>query len=302
MLAFFLPGGKRKLPSAATRKCDPSCEVSNRLRFPPLQSAIAQEIRRASTAEGSLLDALLHHQSREVLGALLENPRLGERELSILLSRRDLSRELVARIAENRAWMKSHPLKLAVVKHPKTPRHLALPLLKHFYLFDLLAVAASPGVPAELRRQAEELIQMQRDGLALGQRLSLARQGSHRIAAGLLGDPNRRVVEAALSNPAMTEHAIVQALFDRKPSPELASVMVDDERWFARYSVKLALLRGSHLSLGRVMAILPELARNDLSDLAEDPRVRAEIRAYVARLLRSRHPRGEKKLHARDES
>jgi len=260
-----------------------------------LESATAQEARRARTADRSAIETLLHHRSREVLEALLENPRLGEKHLAILLSRRDLSREVVARIAENREWMKSHPLKLAVVKHPRTPRHLALPLLKFLYLFDLVSVAGVAGVPAELKRQAEEAILTQQEGLALGQRLSLARQGSHRIAAGLLLDSDRRVIEAALSNPAMTEHAITAALYQRKAGPELASALVEDERWFARYPIKLALLRGRKLSLGRVMAILPELAQPDLLDLADDPRVRSELRGYVAKLLQNRRSRKQKK-------
>ena len=122
---------------------------------PSRESALAEEARRARTADRSLIERLLHHRSREVLEALLENPRLGEKQVAILLSRRDLAREIVARIAENREWMKSYPLKLAVVRHPRAPRHLALPLLKYLYLFDLLAVAATAGVPAELKRQAE---------------------------------------------------------------------------------------------------------------------------------------------------
>ena len=257
---------------------------------------MAEEARRARTADRSLLQTLLHHRSREVLEALLENPRLGEKHLAIILSRRDLSREIVGRIAENREWMKSHPLKLAVVKHPRTPRHLALPLLKFLYLFDLVAVAGSVGVPVELKRQAEEAVLTQKEGLALGQRLSLARQGSHRIAAGLLVDSDRRVIEAALSNPAMTEYAVTAALFDRKVCPELAAVLVEDGRWSARHSVKLALLRGRHLSLGRVMAILPELAQPDLNDIADDPRVRPEVRTYVRKLIHTRRSRKGKKV------
>lgn len=256
---------------------------------------IAEEARRARTADRSLIGTLLHHRSREVLEALLENPRLGEKQVAILLSRRDLAREVVARIAENREWMKSYPLKLAVVRHPRTPRHLALPLLKYLYLFDLLAVAATAGVPAELKRQAEEAILLQREGLALGQRLSLARRGSNRIAAGLLLDPDRRVIDAALLNPAMTEHAVTRGLLDHRSHPALTSAIVEHERWAARYGVKLALLRAQHVSLGRVMSILPELARADLNDLAEDPRVRAEIRAYVAKLIQTRRARGAKK-------
>jgi len=262
---------------------------------PSREPARAGAARRARTADRPQIESLLHHRSREVLDALLENPRLGEKQVAILLSRRDLAREIVARIAENREWMKSYPLKLAVVRHPRTPRHLALPLLKYLYLFDLLAVAATAGTPAELKRQAEEAILLQREGLALGQRLSLARRGSSRIAAGLLLDSERRVIDAALMNPAMTEHAVTRALLDRKAHPALTSAVVEHDLWSARYGVKLALLRAQHLSLGRVMAILPELARADLGDIADDPRVRSEIRAYVAKLVQTRRARKAKK-------
>jgi len=262
---------------------------------PSRESAIAEEARRARTGDLSQIGTLLHHRSRDVLEALLENPRLGEKQVAILLSRRDLAREIVARIAENREWMKSYPLKLAVVRHPRTPRHLALPLLKYLYLFDLLTVAATAGTPAELKRQAEEAILLQREGLALGQRLSLARRGSNRIAAGLLLDSEQRVIDAALLNPAMTEHAITRALLDRKAHPALTAAVVEHDRWSARYGVKLALLRGQHLSLGRAMSILPELAQADLDDIADDPRVRNELRAYVAKLAQTRRVRKAKK-------
>ena len=262
---------------------------------PSRESAIAEEARRARTADRSLIETLLHHRSREVLEALLENPRLGEKQVAILLSRRDLAREIVARIAGNREWMKSYPLKLAVVRHPRSPRHLALPLLKHLYLFDLLAVAATAGTPAELKRQAEEAILLQREGLALGQRLSMARRGSSRIAAGLLLDSDRRVIDAALLNPAMTEHAVTRALLDQKAHPALISALVEHDLWSARYGVKLALIRAHHVSLGRVMSILPELAQADLDDIADDPRVRGEIRAYVAKLAQTRRARKTKK-------
>src|SRR3990170_3795891 len=122
----------------------------------PSESVMQEEAQRARTADGALLENLLFHRSREVLEALLTNPRVGEKHLAILLSRRDLSRDLVARIAQNREWMKSYPLKLAVVKHPRTPRHLALPLLKFIYLFDLLSVARTAGAPPDLRKLAEE--------------------------------------------------------------------------------------------------------------------------------------------------
>ncbi len=252
------------------------------------------EIQRARTASGPQLENLLYHRAPEILEALLENPLLGEQHRTILLSRKDLPRAIVTRIAQNREWMKSYPLKLAVVKHPHAPRRLALPLLRFLYLFDLMAVAASPGTPAELRRLAEETILSQREGIALGQRLALARQGTRRIAAGLLRDSDRRVIEAALSNPALTPQELAGTLLREKTNSELTAAVVHHPRWSSSSPVRLALLRTGYLSLARALKILSELPTADLEDLKEDPRVAASLRSYVARMLKTHRSRASR--------
>lgn len=263
------------------------------MKEPSRESLLREEAGKARTATESLLENLLYHRAPEVLEALLGNPRLGERHLALLLARRDLPREIVARIAQNKEWMKSYPLKLALVKHPRTPRHFALPLLKFLYLFDLMGVATTEGVPMELKRLAEDAILTQREGIALGQRLTLARRGSQRIAAGLLNDSNRRVIETALSNAAMTEHSVAAALLREQAPHDLTEVVAAHPRWANRYFVKVALLRSQHLSLGRFIGILSELPTNDLVDVAADPRVANNLREYVARVVQTRRRRNQ---------
>ena len=246
---------------------------------------LAEQVRGAARDE---LDSWVHHRSPEVLKALLDNPALTERQLLVLLSRKDLSREILSRIAQNREWMNSYAAKLAVVKHPRTPRHISFSLLKFIYLFDLLGVAMSPGVPAELKRLAEEGILAQKERLALGQRISLARRGSARIAAGLLTDGNRRVIETALSNPSLTEHAVAAALLAENAPPELTEIVSGHTRWIIRRSIKQALVRSQHLSLGQALKILPELGLGELSDLVSDRRVAGNLRIYARRTILAR--------------
>jgi hypothetical protein len=47
-----------------------------------------------------------------------------------LVKRRDLSSEVLERLGKSVAAMKSRKLRLAVVRHPKTPRHVALLFLR----------------------------------------------------------------------------------------------------------------------------------------------------------------------------
>ena len=262
---------------------------------PMAESNLSETLEQARTATGSQLENLLYHRSREVLDAVLDNPHLREQHLIVMLARQDLSREALVRIAQNKEWMKSYLLKTAVLKHPRTPRHLALPLLKFVYLFDLMATAASPGVSPDLKRLAEEALLAQREGLPLGQRLSLARRGSPRIAAGLLLDPDPRVIRAALDSPSMTDQSIAAALLLEKSGGELTDAVAAHSRWSVRRSVKLALVRSRHLSLARFASILADLSLADLRDLMEDRRIAPNLRAYVARIANSRRIRMEKK-------
>lgn len=257
---------------------------------------------REATAE---IEILLHHHSRQVLEALLDRPEVRERHLLVLLSRKNLPREIISKIAANREWMTSYQMKLAVVRHPRTPRHVALPLVKFIYLFDLLGIALTPGVPAELKRLSEDAILAQREGIALGQRISLARRGSHRLAGKLLGDSDRRVIEAALSNPSLTEHNVGAALVLENASAELAEAVLIHPRWSIPRSVKQALVRCKSLSLARLMGILPELSAPELADVAADPRVAINIRAYAARTVlwrsRQRKSGGRNRMEAEGE-
>ena len=262
-----------------------------------VESSLRETVEQARTATGSQLENLLYHRSREVLDALLDNPRLREQHLIVMLARRDLSREVVSRIAQNKEWMKSYPLKTSVLKHPRTPRHLALPLLKLIYLFDLMAIAATPGTSPDLKRLAEDALLAQREGLALGQRLSLARRGSPRIAAGLLLDADPRVIRAALDNPSMTDQSVSAALLLEKAGGELTGAVAAHSRWSARRSVKLALARSRNLSLARFASLLPDLSLSELRDLMDDRRVAPNLHAYVAKIANSRRLRmGQKRV------
>jgi hypothetical protein len=258
------------------------------------ETGLRETIKRARTASGIELENLLYHRSREVLDALMENPRLSEQHLSILLARKDLSREVVTVIAQNQQRMKSYPLKVAVLRHPKTPRHLALRLLKFIYPFDLLEIGAAPGVAPDLKRLIEDTLLSQREGLATGQRLSMARRGSARIAGGLLIDSDNRVIRAALDNPALTEQSVAAALTIDKSTVDLPVAVMEHSRWSRRRGVRLALLRNKHLSLARFAAILPEVSLGEMKDLIEDPRVAPNIRSYVAKMVRRRKARSKK--------
>ena len=95
-------------------------------------------------------------------------------------------------------------MKVALVCHPHTPRRVSVPLARQFYTVDLLKVALSPSVPADVKVAADEMLIARLKTITLGERLSLARRASGRVAGSLLLDSETRVMQSALQNPRLT--------------------------------------------------------------------------------------------------
>src|SRR5262249_59899030 len=150
--------------------------------------------------------------ARKSLRAFAADARLGEDLALALLKRRDLPREALEALAKNGQVAKQRKVRLGLVTHPRTPRHVSVPTIRHIYTFELMKVALLPSVPPDVKHAAEEVLIGRLGSIASGERLTLAKQGSGRVAAALLVDKEERILQAALSNPQMTELWIVKAL------------------------------------------------------------------------------------------
>jgi hypothetical protein len=168
-------------------------------------------------------------------------PELTEDLALALLTQPNLPPEILAKITRNAALMKSRKLKLALIAHAKTPRHLLLPLLRHLFTFDLMRVALMPTIAADIKIAAEESLINRLEKLSLGEKLSLARRASGRVAAALLNEPDARVVDAALQNARVTETAVIKQLTRRKTNQILVEAISNHPKWMLRPEIVVAL-------------------------------------------------------------
>ena len=114
------------------------------------------------------------------------DPVLTEDLALALLKRADLPPEVLEQLAKNANALKSRKVKIALVSHPHTPRHVSVPLARQFYTFDLMKVALSPSVPADVKVAVDNVLISRLKTVTLGERLTLARRASGRVAAALL--------------------------------------------------------------------------------------------------------------------
>jgi hypothetical protein len=235
----------------------------------------------ARTATRDELRVLLHDKNEEVLASLLDNPALDESLLCLLLERKDLSGDLLSQIARRREWMRSYRVKVRLAGHPHAPRLVALPLLRQIYLFDLVNLSLQPAMPVEYRRIAEDVILTRLPQLALGQRLTLARRGSARVAAALLAEGNARVVALALDNAFLTESQVLKVLSREELPPVVPESIARHRKWSCLYNVRMALVRNPLTPLARVLAFLPDITLRDLDELSGARSLPASLKQYI---------------------
>jgi hypothetical protein len=222
----------------------------------------------------------IHSFAREDLLRAAADPALPEDLALALLKRADLSSEVLEELARNRALPKLRNVKIAIASHAHTPRHVSVPLIRQFYTFDLMKVALSPVVPADLKRVADETMIAHLKTVTLGERLTLARQASGRIAAALLLDSEPRVINAALENGRLTEVAVAQSVL-KPQAAALVQAVSRHAKWSYRRDVQIALLRTEFLSLARALAFARMLAAPNLREILQTSKLPSRIKEQI---------------------
>lgn len=121
----------------------------------------------------------------------------------------------------------------------------------------------------------------------VGYRISLARRALAGAIERLLFDPDARVVRVLLENPRLTEAEVVKLAASRRAHPDALEAIAQDDRWIARYPVKVALANNPATPLRIVLGLLPYLVRQDVRDLSAGAK-RPKVRAHAASLLARR--------------
>lgn len=231
---------------------------------------------------------MIHDPSSEIVNAVASDPRLTEDLALALLERRDLPRETLELLHKHTALARSRKMQMGIVMHPHTPRHISLLTIRHLYAFELMQIALQPAVPADIKHAAEEALVARLETISPGERLTLAKRSSGRVAAALLLDKEEGVIRAALTNPQMTEAWIVKALKTGTGTELLAPAVCRHQKWSYRNDVKSALVGSHHTPFARVVQFASELPLNALRDLLRNARLSPTVKGCLRAALEKR--------------
>lgn len=234
------------------------------------------------------LDQLIQDPSPEIVAAVASDMRLTEDLALALLKRRDLPGKALELLHRNKSLAKLRKVRLAIVIHPQTPRHVSVPTIRHLYTFELMQVALQPSVAADVKHAAEEVLISKLGTISSGERFTLAKQSSGRVAAALLLDQEGRIVQAALANPQMTEAWVVKALKAEPGTELLAPAVCRHQKWAYRNDVKVALLANKHTPPDRLVQFASELPLSALKEVLRTLRLEPNVKAHLRAVLEKR--------------
>jgi hypothetical protein len=241
------------------------------------------------------------------------DPELTEDRALALLKRSDVTGDVLEQLAKNNSVIKSRKVKVALVSHAHTPRQVSVPMARQFYTFELMKISLSPAVPADIKLAVEDILISRLKAVTLGERRTLARRASGRIAAALLvdgedGDGKRKaddsggaddrkrrkakspgqqagIMQTALQNPRLTESLVIKAILRPSADVELVATVARHDKWSKRREIRVALLRTEHLSLGSALEFASEIPFSLLAKTLANSRLPAKIKNHLLRKM-----------------
>src|SRR4030088_895002 len=244
-------------------------------------------------APGSTASAIPIDLTTADLLRTASDPALTEDFALALLKHPDLPPEVIEQLAKNTNALKSRKVKIALASHPHTPRHVSVPLARQFYTFDLMKVALAPTVPADVKIAVDDVLISRLKTVTIGERLTLARRASGRVAAALLLDVETistkiidaktvtretRVMHAALETPRLTEALVINSVLRPAASAGLVDAIAQHAKWSCRREIRAALLRTEHLSLARALEFSREVPGPMLHEILTASRLPVQIK------------------------
>jgi hypothetical protein len=119
--------------------------------------SLGEKVAMARRAHRALFPALIAASDEKILAALLDNPRLVENDLVVLIGTGEPPVEFISTVARHHRWGKNYPVRRAIVECAGTPLPLALSILVQLSKKDQRAIAGRQGVSDRVRTAAEAL-------------------------------------------------------------------------------------------------------------------------------------------------
>lgn len=122
------------------------------------QMTIAEKIKLALLGDREARALLMRDGNKLIQLAVARNPRLTDAEVVQIAKMKTADQSVLRLLANDRRWLKLYPLKVELVKNPKTPRPLVFKLISLLRDAELRQIAKSNDVLKDVSLQAVRML------------------------------------------------------------------------------------------------------------------------------------------------
>lgn len=120
---------------------------------------LGQKRSLAKGLDKDLLDRIIYDEDPIVIKNILSNPRIIERDVLKIASKRPVKPAILKVISESTKWSSRYVVKRSLVLNPFTPTGIALGLMNTMQYKDLKLIASTGSLHDEIRSSAKDLLE-----------------------------------------------------------------------------------------------------------------------------------------------
>ena len=124
---------------------------------------VPDKIKLATLGRREQRAILIRDPNRIVSTAVLASPKLTETEVEMFARMQNVSEEVLRIIGMSRVWVKSYNIIAALVKNPRTPTAVSLPLLSRLQERDVKGLTVNRNLPESVRLAAKKFMAVQQE-------------------------------------------------------------------------------------------------------------------------------------------
>jgi len=117
-----------------------------------------EKIQLAFRGGRDIRTILLRDHNKEVMLAVLENPKITDAEIELLARQQTTPVEIIRAIAKKREWIRNYSITHALVSNPKTPLNISMRYIHNLRTKDLSRLEKNKNLPEAVRASAKKLL------------------------------------------------------------------------------------------------------------------------------------------------
>lgn len=122
-----------------------------------MRMGVKDRVKLGMKGDREARNILIRDPNKLVSSAVVNNPRISEKEVENISAMRSISEDILRQIATNRQWARSYPIMHSLAKNPRTPMANVITIMSRLQLRDLVALSKNRNVSDAVRRQAHRL-------------------------------------------------------------------------------------------------------------------------------------------------